>query len=121
MKREGHAFLLHLIEQQTISFYHNKSVTCFKRHYNVVKIVFSAHFQPFHDRFLHCKRCVAVKIGDAVSERSMVQSDPYCGSVFFTYHNKLSELFLSFFVILMEISRIDPDFLYNLCACYGYI
>ena len=43
----------------------------------------------------------------------MVQTDPDSSSVFLTYFDKLCELLLSFFMVLVEVTRIDPDLLYN--------
>ena len=119
MEREDHSYFLHLIGQQAISFNHNKSVTCLEGHDNIVEIVLYTHVQPFHDSFFHCQRCVAVKVGYPVSERAMIQSDPYCCSVCFAYFDESCKLFSCLLVILVEVARIDPDLFYNLRSGYG--
>ena len=60
MERECHVLLVHLIEQQSVSLYHNKSVTCLEGHYNVIKVVLSTHLKPLHYCLFHGERRVAI-------------------------------------------------------------
>ena len=48
----------------------------------------------------------------------MVDPDSHCGSVFFADLYKASKLFLRFFMVFVEITRIDSYFFHN--RSYGY-
>ena len=51
----------------------------------------------------------------------MIQTYPYRCSVCLADLDKLGELLASLVMILMEVSRIDPDLLYNGSGCNRYL
>ena len=122
MKGENCPVFFHCLGQQPVGFHHNNSVTCFQGHYDIVEIILYTHPYPLHGRLFHCERSISVQSGYPFSKRPVVKTYTDCCPMLFAHRHKPGELFLCLCVVLVEITRIYPDFLHDFCrfnGCFG--
>ena len=102
---------LHGRGQKAVCLDHHDGIARLERNNHIVKVIGNTQVQPFHRRLRHGFRRIAVQVGNPLAQGTVVQADTDGGSVLLADLDQFRKLTAGFSVVLVEITRIDPDFL----------
>ena len=91
-----HIFSVHSLDKQADGSDHHHRVRGLNGDYHIVELFTTEDAQELHTTFNDSFRSIAVAAHDAVGERTMIDTDAYCGMMLLTYINKRYELGLNF-------------------------
>ena len=113
MQREHHACLLHQARELTVGLHHHHRIGRLEGYHHVKELSVHTHLHPFHGSQCHGLRRISVLFYNVFTQGTMVQANPDGPVVLFALFQELPKELAGFFMVRMEVSRVDTDFLHH--------